>query len=176
MFYVHRGGSNRLLSPLLFLCDFAALREPKSDFFFATLPEPTKRSFPSLDFPTDLPQNVSEKITPMTENEISGIIVDSVFKIHTTLGPGLYESVYEATLAYELQQRACSVVRQRGIPVLYEDVKLNLGFRADIIVDRKVIVEVKSIEAVAPVHAKQSGHTFDSRICTSVYRKTLTWT
>jgi GxxExxY protein len=91
----------------------------------------------------------------MTENEISRIIVDSAFKIHTTLGPGLYESVYEATLAYELQQRGCCVVRQRGIPVLYEDVKLNLGFRADIIVDRKVIVEVKSIEAVAPVHAKQ---------------------
>ena len=91
----------------------------------------------------------------MTENEISRIIVDSAFKIHTTLGPGLYESVYEATLAYELQQRGCCIVRQRGIPVLYEDVKLNLGFRADLIVDRKVIVEVKSIEAVAPVHAKQ---------------------
>jgi GxxExxY protein len=91
----------------------------------------------------------------MTENEISRIVVDSAFKIHTTLGPGLFESVYEATLAYELQQRGCYVVRQRGIPVLYEDVKLNLGFRADIIVDRKVIVEVKSIEAMAPVHAKQ---------------------
>ncbi|HEX6124932.1 MAG TPA: GxxExxY protein [Pyrinomonadaceae bacterium] len=91
----------------------------------------------------------------MTENELSRIIVDSAFKIHTTLGPGLYESVYEATLAHELQRRGRGVIRQKGIPVLYEDVKLNLGFRADIIVDRKVIVEVKSIEAVAPVHAKQ---------------------
>ena len=91
----------------------------------------------------------------MTENELSRVIVDSAFKIHTTLGPGLYESVYEATLCYELQRRGCSVVRQRGIPVLYEAVRLNLGFRADIIVNRKVIIEVKSIEALAPIHAKQ---------------------
>ena len=91
----------------------------------------------------------------MTENEISRLIVDSAFKIHTTLGPGLYESVYEITMAYELQRRGCSIVKQKGIPVLYEDVKLELGFRADIIVDRKVIIEIESIEALAPVHAKQ---------------------
>jgi GxxExxY protein len=91
----------------------------------------------------------------MTENELSRIIVDSAFKIHTTFGPGLYESVYETTMAHELQRRGCSIVRQRGIPVLYEDSRLELGFRADIIVDRKVIIEVKSIEALAPVHAKQ---------------------
>ncbi len=91
----------------------------------------------------------------MTENELSRVIVDAAFKIHTTLGPGLYESVYEVTMAYELQRRGCTIVRQRGIPVLYEEVKLDLGFRADIIVSRKVIIEVKSIEAIAPVHAKQ---------------------
>ena len=120
-----RGGQKTL--PLLLLCDFAALREPKSAFssrlcrnLLTLISQPTCRKM--------CPKN-----TPMTENEISRIIVDSAFKIHTTLGPGLYESVYEATLAYELQQRGCCVVRQRGIPVLYEDVKLNLGFRADII-------------------------------------------
>jgi GxxExxY protein len=91
----------------------------------------------------------------MTENELSRVIVDSAFKIHTTLGPGLYESVYEVTMVHELQRRGCNIVRQRGIPVLYDGVKLDLGFRADIIVSRKVIVEVKSIEAIAPVHAKQ---------------------
>jgi GxxExxY protein len=91
----------------------------------------------------------------MTENELSRIIVDSAFKIHTTLGPGLLESVYEAILAHELERRGCSVVCQRAIPVVYEDVKLDLGFRADIIVNGKVVVEVKSVEVIAPVHAKQ---------------------
>lgn len=91
----------------------------------------------------------------MTENEISRVIVDSAFKIHSTLGPGLFESVYEITLAHELQRRGCNVVRQRGIPVVFEDVRLRLGFRADVIVNRKVIVEVKSVEAIAPVHCKQ---------------------
>ena len=91
----------------------------------------------------------------MNENELSRIIVDSAFKIHTTLGPGLLESVYEAVLGYELKMRGCEVICQQAIPVIYEDVKLDLGFRADLIVNRKVVIEVKSIEAIAPVHAKQ---------------------
>lgn len=91
----------------------------------------------------------------MTENELSRIIVDAAFKIHNDLGPGLYESVYEATMAHELMQRGCPLVCQKPVPVFYEGVKLELGFRADIIVDRKVIIEVKSIEAIAPVHPKQ---------------------
>ena len=91
----------------------------------------------------------------MTENEISRIIVDAAFKIHTTLGPGLLESVYEAVLDYELRQRGCAIIRQQAVPVTYENVKLDAGFRADLIVNRKVIVEIKSIEALAPVHAKQ---------------------
>ncbi len=91
----------------------------------------------------------------MTENELSRIIVDASFKIHNDLGPGLYESVYEATLAHELIRRDCRIVCQKPVPVYYEGVKLELGFRADIIVDRKVIIEVKSIEAIAPVHPKQ---------------------
>ncbi len=90
----------------------------------------------------------------MTENELATIIVDSAFKIHTVLGPGLLEKVYQAALAYELEKRGLKVVIERGIPATYEDVKLELGFRADIIVESKVIIEVKSIESLAPVHSK----------------------
>ena len=91
----------------------------------------------------------------MTENELSKIIVDCCFKIHTTLGPGILESVYEELLAYELHKANLNFSRQQGIPVIYEGVKMDLGFRSDIIVESKVIVEIKSIEAIAPVHQKQ---------------------
>ena len=91
----------------------------------------------------------------MTENEISKQVVDAAFKIHTKLGPGLLESVYEAVLAYELRKRGLRVVRQKPIPVVYEEVQLEEGFRADLIVEDKVILELKSVEAVAPVHKKQ---------------------
>ncbi|MEO8572742.1 MAG: GxxExxY protein [Pyrinomonadaceae bacterium] len=91
----------------------------------------------------------------MTENEISRIVVDSAFKIHTSLGPGLFESVYEVTMAHELVKRGRQIVCQRGIPLVYDEVKLELGFRADIIVDRKVIIEIKSVESIGRVHGKQ---------------------
>jgi len=91
----------------------------------------------------------------MTENEIATAVVDAAFKIHTTLGPGLFESVYEAALEYELQKRGLRVEHQIGLPVRYEEVRLELGFRVDLIVDGKVIVEIKSVEALAPVHKKQ---------------------
>jgi GxxExxY protein len=91
----------------------------------------------------------------MTENEIAKQVVDAAFKIHTTLGPGLLESVYEAVLAYELKQRGLHVVRPPAVPVIYEEVHLEEGFRADIIVEGKVIVELKSVEVIAPVHKKQ---------------------
>ena len=91
----------------------------------------------------------------MTENEISKEIVDAAYKVHTTLGPGLLESVYETVLSYELERRGLTVVRQRPLPVVYEDVKIDEGYRADIIVNGKVIVELKSVEMVAPVHKKQ---------------------
>jgi GxxExxY protein len=91
----------------------------------------------------------------MTENEIATVILDAAFKIHRTLGPGLLESVYQATLNYELQQRGLRVLQQVGLPVYYEAIKLNLGFRVDLIVADKVIVEIKSIEALAPIHRKQ---------------------
>lgn len=90
----------------------------------------------------------------MHENEISGILVNLCFKVHNSLGPGLLESVYEEVLCYELDKAEIPYVRQQGIPVIYENVKLELGFRSDIIVMGKVLVELKSIEAVASVHKK----------------------
>jgi GxxExxY protein len=91
----------------------------------------------------------------MTENEIATQVVDAAFKIHTTLGPGLLETVYEVVLAHELQKRGLRVERQVPIPIAWEGIKFNEGFRADIIVEGKVIVELKSVETVAPVHKKQ---------------------
>jgi len=91
----------------------------------------------------------------MTENQIATIIVDAALRIHRTLGPGLLESVYQAALDYELQKRGLRIAQQVGLPVHYEEVKLELGFRVDLIVDEKVIIEIKSIEAFAPVHRKQ---------------------
>jgi GxxExxY protein len=91
----------------------------------------------------------------MTENEIATTVVDAAYTIHTRLGPGLLESVYETTLAYELTKRGLTVRRQQAMPVVYESVRMDIGFRADLIVADKVIVEIKSIEAVSPVHRKQ---------------------
>jgi GxxExxY protein len=91
----------------------------------------------------------------MTENEIAAQVVDAAFKIHTKLGPGLLESVYEVILAQELQKRGLRVVRQMPIPIVYEGTKFDEGFRADLIVEDKVIVELKSVETIAPVHKKQ---------------------
>lgn len=91
----------------------------------------------------------------MTENEIATIIVGAAYKIHTRLGPGLLESVYEATLAYELAKRGLQLRRQHSVPVVYEAVRMDIGFRADLIVEGKVIVEIKSIDAIVPVHRKQ---------------------
>lgn len=91
----------------------------------------------------------------MTENEISREIVDAAYEVHTTLGPGLLESVYEAVLSYELEKRGLKVVRQQPLPVVYHEIRLDEGFRADLIVENKVLVELKSVETVAPVHKKQ---------------------
>ncbi|MBD2363372.1 GxxExxY protein [Anabaena minutissima FACHB-250] len=91
----------------------------------------------------------------MIENEISGMVVDAAYKVHTTLGPGLLESVYESVMDFELRRRKLTVNRQVVIPVFYEGVRLDEGFRADLIVEDQVIVELKSVEAVHPVHKKQ---------------------
>ncbi len=91
----------------------------------------------------------------MTENEISAQIVDAAYKIHVILGPGLLESVYLAVLAYELRKRGLEVDVERDLPVIYETVRIPVGFRLDLIVEEKVIVELKSVEKLAPVHQKQ---------------------
>lgn len=91
----------------------------------------------------------------MTENEISAIVVDICYKMHVKLGPGLLESVYEAILYYELTKRGLIVERQKTLPVVWDEIKLNIGFRADLIVENKLILEIKSIEKITEVHAKQ---------------------
>ncbi|ELS01093.1 hypothetical protein Xen7305DRAFT_00007940 [Xenococcus sp. PCC 7305] len=91
----------------------------------------------------------------MRENEIAREIVDAAYKIHTKLGAGLLESVYEAAMAYELKKRGFNFDRQKTIPVVYEGIHLGEGFRADFIVENLVIIELKSVETVAPVHKKQ---------------------
>jgi GxxExxY protein len=91
----------------------------------------------------------------MTENAIAKEIVDAAFRIHTTLGPGLLESVYDTVLAYELGRGGLRIARQQAIPVVHENFCIDAGFRADLIVEDKVIVEVKSVEFLAPVHKKQ---------------------
>jgi len=90
----------------------------------------------------------------MTENELAKIAVDICFKIHTTLGLGLLESVYEAAFAYELDKRGIAYSRQQGIVAKYEDVILDVGFRADIIMENKLIIELKSVENIDKVHHK----------------------
>lgn len=91
----------------------------------------------------------------MNENAIAKEIVEAAFGIHTALGPGLLESVYDAVLAYELQRRGLRVARQQAIPVVWDKLRMDTGFRADMVVEDKVIVEVKSVEMVAAVHKKQ---------------------
>lgn len=88
-------------------------------------------------------------------NDITYKIRGTIFKVHSTLGPGLLESVYEAALLYELVQLGFSVVSQVGLPVNYNNIKLELGFRIDIIVEDCVIIEVKSVEILHDVHKKQ---------------------
>jgi len=90
----------------------------------------------------------------MNENQIATLIVDASIKVHRTLGPGLLESVNQATLAHGLRRRGLNVKSQYPLPVFYENVKLDMGFRPDLIVNDKVIIEIKSIEALAPVHSK----------------------
>jgi GxxExxY protein len=91
----------------------------------------------------------------MTENEISYIIRGAIFDVYNTLGAGLLESVYVSALEYELTEKSLSVKREVPVPVNYKSVKLDLGFRLDLLVENKVIIEVKSVENLAEVHHKQ---------------------
>lgn len=89
------------------------------------------------------------------ENQIAKEIVDSAYKIHRAIGPGILESAYEAMMIFELQKRGLAVSAQVPVPVVYESVCLEIGFRADLVVEDLVIVELKSIEKTAPIHKKQ---------------------
>ena len=91
----------------------------------------------------------------MELNKLTESILSAAFRVHTVLGPGLLESVYAAALAYELNKRGLLVTTEVAIPVLYEGVDLGLSFRADIIVDGRLILELKSVQALAPIHSKQ---------------------
>jgi GxxExxY protein len=91
----------------------------------------------------------------VTENEIGTAIIASAMKVHSALGPGLLESVYETCLLYELEKPGLPVQRQVLIPVRYEDLTIDNGYRVDLLVDNRVVVELKTLEAILPVHRAQ---------------------
>jgi GxxExxY protein len=91
----------------------------------------------------------------MTENELSKIVFDCALKVHQSLGPGLLESAYEECLFYELKKQGLNVEKQKPLPLIYEEVKLDIGYRIDIIVNNKLIIEIKSVEALNDVHFAQ---------------------
>jgi GxxExxY protein len=91
----------------------------------------------------------------MELNEISGQVVDAAMKVHTVLGPGLLESAYEACLLFELHKRGLRTKSQVELPVIYEDVKIDVGYRIDLLVEDQVIVELKAVEKVLPIHEAQ---------------------
>jgi GxxExxY protein len=91
----------------------------------------------------------------ISENELSYLIRGAAFQVHTKLGPGLLESVYERALMHELNKSGLNVQNQKGIPMVYEDLNFDVGFRLDLLVDDKVIIEIKSVEALMDVHHKQ---------------------
>ncbi|MGB5169319.1 MAG: GxxExxY protein [Acidimicrobiia bacterium] len=91
----------------------------------------------------------------MTENEIAKQVMDAAFIIHRALGPGLLETVYEVILVKKLSEMGVAVERQVPVPIQFENIKFDEGFRADLIVEKKVIVELKSVERLQPIHSKQ---------------------
>ena len=91
----------------------------------------------------------------MTENEISSKIIGAAIEVHKQLGPGLLESTYETCLAYELKQMGLDVKQQQALPVVYKEVKLDAGYRIDLLIENKVIVEIKSVDALADIHTAQ---------------------
>jgi len=91
----------------------------------------------------------------MKENQYATLILDACFRIHRNLGPGLFESVYEHILNYELAELGLTTQTQFAVPVVWKNIKMDKGFRADIIVESKVIIEIKSVETINPVHQKQ---------------------
>jgi GxxExxY protein len=91
----------------------------------------------------------------MDIEKIFKTVLDCSFQVHTALGPGLLESAYEESLFYEIQQTGLNVLKQIGLPLVYKEVKLDVGYRVDLLVENKVIIEVKSIESLADIHLAQ---------------------
>ena len=91
----------------------------------------------------------------MTENELSRVVFDCALKVHQALGPGLLESAYEECLFYELIETGVTVEKQKGLPLIYEEVKLDIGYRTDLIIENKLIVEIKAVEALNDIHLAQ---------------------
>jgi GxxExxY protein len=91
----------------------------------------------------------------MLVNDITGSIIQSAIRVHNELGPGLFESIYEEVLFYELNKKGMFIERQVSIPVIYDNRRMEVGFRADLIVEREVLVEIKSVETISSVHKKQ---------------------
>jgi GxxExxY protein len=91
----------------------------------------------------------------MTENELSKIVFECGLKVHKTLGPGLLESAYEECLFYEITKTGISVEKQKGLPLVYNEVKLDIGYRIDLLVENKFIVEIKAVEALTDIHTAQ---------------------
>ena len=91
----------------------------------------------------------------MNENELSRIVVDCIFKVHKNIGPGLLESAYEECLFYELSKTGLLVERQKPLPLFYETIKMEIGYRLDFLIDNKVVIEVKAVEALNDVHKAQ---------------------
>ncbi|BAZ33064.1 hypothetical protein NIES4074_55740 [Cylindrospermum sp. NIES-4074] len=91
----------------------------------------------------------------MRENELTGVIIGCAMRVHTVLGPGLLESAYEACLDYELNKAGLSVGKQIPVPLVYQNIQLECAYRLDLIVENKVIVEIKSVESLKPIHSVQ---------------------
>src|SRR6187402_590377 len=91
----------------------------------------------------------------MTENELSRIVFDCALKVHQTLGPGLLESAYEECLFFELKKTGLKIEKQKPLPLIYEEIKLEIGYRLDIIIENKLILEIKSVDALNEIHFAQ---------------------
>ncbi len=91
----------------------------------------------------------------MTENELSKVIFDAALKVHRNLGPGLLESAYEECMYYELKKTGLSIEKQKALPLIYEEVQLEVGYRVDVLVEKKVVIEIKAVEALNDVHLAQ---------------------
>ena len=91
----------------------------------------------------------------MKTDELTGLIISAAMKVHSRLGPGLLELAYEACLTYELQQRGCKIERQKTLPVVYDGVLIDCGYRIDLLVNDEIVVELKAVETVMPIHHAQ---------------------